>query len=181
MKTRSHCMRWTKPEPEHNSTYFVSLGQTCWNKIDRTKMGFCFLLHICLSANESWAGWKLKDVVAGAAFETPFSHAQDRQRQLIIVLNHEHAHGCPAPLFPPGTEAIAPGQLRAWRRTCRSFCCQSTIFLLNIVRIFGGMQGARGNIPWSVGCQLDHCEERLILPHEHRQKESVLLWKTAEW
>lgn len=117
------------------------------------------------------------DVVAGAGFETAFSNAEDWQKRLMIVSVHEHARGCPSPLFTPGTGAISSGHLLTWHCTCRRthrlwkhhFPPEHCWALLGEGR--GHMEISHDL--WAASWTTVN-RSGLILPHEHRQKEAIL-------
>lgn len=117
MKARSHCMMWIKTD----AYFLVTLGHSRWRKMDRIKLGFCFLLHICLSANESWAGQKLRGCGGWSCFwDTlfPCSGSTKAANDCLCAEPWACTRVSCTP-FPPGTGAIAPGQLHAWCCTCR--------------------------------------------------------------
>lgn len=107
------------------------------------------------------------DGVAGAAFEMLFSHAQDWQQQLMTVSVLSHAQG----VLPPGATVISPGQLLRVQGDELAAAA-----LLSSWTLSGswGKHGATWKYPISVGCQLEHYEQRLISPHKHRQNKAIL-------
>lgn len=117
MKARSHCMMWLRRDAQ----FLISLGRSCWRKMDRIKLGFCFLLHICLSVNESWAAQKLRGCGGWSSFwDTlfPCSGSTKPANDCRCVEPWACTWVSCTP-FPPEAGAIAPGQLHAWCCMCR--------------------------------------------------------------
>lgn len=98
------------------------------------------------------------DVVAGAAFEIPFSHAQDWQRQLMAVSVLSHVHGSPAALSRRSRgNSSWPAPLLALHVRGDVLAAEASLSSWTLSGSWG-KAGATWKYPVSVGCQLDHYE-----------------------
>lgn len=171
---------WCVSEQMHISS-FLWWGCT-GEKLRGLNWGFvsCYTSAFQPLSHELVKSWW--DVLAGAAFEMLFSHAQDLQKQLMTVSVLSHVQGV-LPPFPPGAGVIAPGQLHSWCCVCQGMCwLLRHHFPPGHCQALGGRLRPHGNIPYLWAASWTTMNRGWYCPTStDRKRPSFLLWKTAEW